>query len=229
MSQHSAISSPIKKRPAGEDVCVNIPLQQGFFGHGGAAIFDERKGAIIMNLFGRTRRGFIAGAVVLMTCMGAVRILPVYGDHPEQTMQRKEREMSSVTLEDVTTFTNEYILRNSKDGLFTYYDKNAKKDLELILDNIHREKLSKTRKNEYFVCVNFTGRDGRTYDLDFFVQGKSKRYFTIDKKGISIHKVNGKECYVWVYHEKKDVWTKKIIETEEKQSAQPAYPKPDYP
>lgn len=189
-----------------------------------------------MNLFRVKMQGLITGAVVLITCMGTA-LLPsrvntshdVFGDHPEQTMKRKEMEKSVVTLEDVAKFAEEYVRKNSKDGLFTYYDKGAKKELELIFDKIHQEKLSQTKKHEYFVCADFKGKDGKAYDLDLFVQGKSKGYFNIDKKSISIHKINGKEYYTWSYHEKKGIWVKKIMETENKQHAQPAYPKPDYP
>lgn len=189
-----------------------------------------------MNLPGGIRHGFITMAAVLMACVETA-LMPsgtntshaVFGDHPEQTMRRKEMEKPAVTLEDVAKFAEEYVQKNSTDGLFRYYDKNTKKELELILDKIHRQKLSKTKKNEYFVCADFTGKDGKAYDLDFFVEGTNKRYFTIDKKRISLHKVHGKELYTWIYHEKKDVWVKKIMETEKKQPEQPAYPKPEYP
>lgn len=176
-----------------------------------------------MNLSRVKMHGFVIGAVVLMTCMGT-ELMPskvntshdVFGDHPEQTMQRKEMEKSVVTLEDVAKFAEEYVRKNSKDGIFKYYDKDTKKELELIFDRIHREKLSQTKKNEYFVCADFKGKDGKAYDLDFFVQGKSRNYFNIDKKGISVHKVNGKEIYTWNFNKKKDLWEKKelIIEKE---------------
>ena len=169
-------------------------------------------------------KGLTAVAVVLMM-YGGIELISLetntlytaFADHPEQTMRLKEKEKSMVTLDDVAKFAEEYVQKNSKDGLFKYYDK------------IHREKLSQTKKNEYFVCADFKGKDGKTYDLDFFVEGKSKSYFNINNKNISIHKVNGKEYYTWTYNEKKDIWVKKIIETEKKQPEKPEYPKPDYP
>ncbi|MDN3514178.1 MAG: hypothetical protein NG747_07240 [Candidatus Brocadia sp.] len=150
----------------------------------------------------------------------------VFGEHPEQKARLKEIEKSIVTLDDVAKYAEEYIQKNSRDGVFKYYDKNAKKELELTLDKIHREKLSKTKKDEYFVCADFKGKDGNTYDLDFFVQGKSKNFLNVDKKSISIHKVNGKENYTWNYNEKKGVWEKKTIKTGKKE---PEHPKPEYP
>ena len=189
-----------------------------------------------MYLFKMLGKGLTAVAVALMM-YGGVELISLetntlytaFADHPEQTMRLKEKEKSMVTLDDVAKFAEEYVQKNSKDGLFKYYDKNTRKELELILDKIHREKLAQTKKNEYFVCVNFKGKDGKTYDLDFFVEGKSKSYFKKKKKNISIHKVNGKEYYTWTYNEKKDIWVKKIIETEKKQPEKPEYPKSDYP
>lgn len=189
-----------------------------------------------MYLFKMPGKGLTAVAVVLMMYGGIVLIsletntlYTAFADHPEQMVRLKEKEKSMVTLEDVAKFAEEYIQKNSKDGLFKCYDKNTRKELELIFDKVHREKLAQTKKNEYFVCANFKGKDGKTYDLDFFVEGKSKSYFNINKKNISIHKVNGKEYYTWTHNEKKDIWVKKIIETEKKQSEKPEYPKPDYP
>lgn len=182
------------------------------------------------------RKGFTALAVLLLSYAG-IKFVPwgsttssvAFGDHPEQMVRLKEKEKSIITLEDVVQFAEEYIQKNSRDGMFKLYDKKTKKELELKLEKVHRERLSPVKKDEYVVCADFQGKDGNTYDLDFFVQGKTKSYFTIDKKDISIHKVNGKEKYTWSYHEKKNVWVKKIMETEKKQPEQTTYPKPDYP
>ena len=150
-------------------------------------------------------------------------------EHPEKKEHPKGKVISNVTLEDVAKFAEEYVQKNSRDGIFKHYDKNTKKELELTLDKVHRERLSQINKDEYFVCADFKGKDGNTYDLDFFVQGKSKSYLNVDKKSISIHKVNGKENYSWNYNEKKGVWQKKTIKTEKEQPEQPEHPKPDYP
>lgn len=147
-------------------------------------------------------------------------------EHPERMEHPKGKEKSAVTMEDVAKFAEDYIQKNSMGGVFKHYDKNTGKELELTLDKVHRERLSQTKKDEYFVCADFKGKDGNTYDLDFFVQGKSKSYLNVDKKSISIHKVNGKEYYTWNYNEKKGTWEKKTVKTEKKQ---PEHPKPDYP
>lgn len=176
------------------------------------------KGEAGMCLFKMPRKGLTVIATVFMMYVGILLITLetdisciASADHPEQVVRRKEQEKSQVTLEDVAKFAEKYIQKNSKDGLFLYYDKHIKKELELIFDKIHREKLSQTKKHEYFVCVDFKGKDGKMYDLDFFVQGKSKNYFNIDKKDISLHKVDGKENYTWKYNKKKGVWEKVAI------------------
>lgn len=147
-------------------------------------------------------------------------------EHPEHP---KGKEKSEVTLEDVAKYAEEYIQKNSRDGVFRHYDKNTKKELELTLDRVHRERLSQTKKDEYFVCADFKGKDGRTYDLDFFVRGKDTSKLKIDKSGIDVHKVDGKENYTWNYDEKKGVWEKMTVKTEKKQPEHPEHPKPDYP
>ncbi|TVM00154.1 MAG: hypothetical protein CV087_15235 [Candidatus Brocadia sp. WS118] len=189
-----------------------------------------------MCLYKILRKGLAAVAAVFMMYVGILVITletniscTASADHPEQMVRLKEKEKSIVTLEDVAKFAEEYIQKNSKEGLFLYYDKHTKKELELIFDKIHREKLSQTKKNEYFVCADFKGKDGKTYDLDFFVQGKSRNYFTIDKKGISLHKVNGKENYTWNYNEKKDVWEKKAIIIEREYPEPTKREHPGYP
>lgn len=182
------------------------------------------------------KKGLTPVVAVLMMYVG-IALIPLEintsyrasADHPEQTVRLKEKEKSMVTLEDVAKFAEEYIQKNSRDGIFKHYDKKAKRELELKLDKVHRERLSQIKKNEYFICADFKGKDGHTYDLDFFVQGKGKSYLNIDKKSIAIHKVNGKENYTWNYNEKKDIWEKKTVKTEKKQPEHPEHPKPDYP
>lgn len=189
-----------------------------------------------MYLFRILKKGLTPAAAVLMMYLGIALIsletttsYTASADHPEQMVRLKEKENSMVTLDDVAKFAEEYIQKNSRDGIFRHYDKKTKKDLELKFDKVHRERLSQIKKDEYFICADFKGRDGHTYDLDFFVQGKSKSYLNIDKKAIAIHKVNGKENYSWNYNEKKGIWEKKTVKTEKKRPEHPEHPKPDYP
>ena len=172
-----------------------------------------------MNIFMMLRKILVAGTVLLFM-LGANTSSVLFAiEHPG----KKVKEKSEVTLEDVAIFAEEYVQKNSEDGVFKHYDKNTEQWLELTLDKVHRERLSRIKKNEYFVCADFKGKDGKMYDIDFFVSGKDKSKLKVDKKSIAVHKVNGKEYYTWNYNEKKDVWEKKAIKAEKKQ---PEHPKP---
>ncbi|MCF6155112.1 MAG: hypothetical protein E3K36_07645 [Candidatus Brocadia sp.] len=169
-----------------------------------------------MNLSMILRKGSIA-IVVLTIMLGFGTSSTLFGrEHPEQMVEEKPR----ITKEDVAKFAEEYVRKNSKEGVFKYLDKNTGKYLELMLDKVHKDKLSPTKTDEYFVCADFKGKDGNRYDLDFFVQGTNKGNLRVDKTSISVHKVNGKENYTWDYNKKKDLWEKKAILIEKE------YPKP---
>jgi len=148
------------------------------------------------------------------------------GEHPGQVIPYTAEEKPRITKEDVAKFAEEYVRKNFKDGVFKYHDKNTGKDLELTLDRVHRERLSPTKTDEYFVCADFKGTDGNRYDLDFFVQGTDKGNLRVDKTSIAVHKVNGKENYTWDYNKKKDLWEKKaiIIEKEYPEPAKREHP-----
>ena len=145
-------------------------------------------------------------------------------EHPEQS----GKEKSAVTLEDVAKFAEEYVKQNSEEGVFKYSDNTTGKLLELTLDKVHRDRLSQTKKDEYFVCADFKGKDGNMYDLDFFVQGGNKDELGIVKEIIAVHKVNGKENYTWKYNKKEDVWEKQPVKGGQEHPEPPKKEHPGY-
>lgn len=150
-----------------------------------------------MNLSMLLRKSLPAAAI-LSIILGLNTVSTLFGgEHPGQMSPRTEEEKPRIIKEDVAKFAEEYVRNNSKDGVFKYHDKNTGKDLELTLDRVHRERLSPTKTDEYFVCADFKGKDGNRYDLDFFVQGTDKGNLRVDKTSISVHKVNGNENYTW--------------------------------
>lgn len=176
-----------------------------------------------MKLSIRQRKGLTA-TVVLSIMLGLNTSGILFGrEHPEQVRPYAAEEKPRITKEDVAKFAEEYVRKNSKEGIFLYHDKNTGKELELTLNKVHRDKLSPTKTDEYFVCADFKGKDGNTYDLDFFVQGTDKGNLRVDKTSIAVHKVNGKENYTWSYNKKTDVWEKKAV-TEPIKSEHPSYP-----
>ncbi len=147
-------------------------------------------------------------------------------EHPEHPTQApKARATSSVTLEDVAAYIERYVKGGSKDGLFLITDKSTKQNLSLKLDKVHRERLAQVGPDMFFVCADFTTAEGNhTYDVDFFVQGKSKDELTVLEKKSSIHKEDGKERYTWAFNAKKGIWEQKPVGTKAKEHSGSEHP-----
>ena len=131
--------------------------------------------------------------------------MAVAGEHPSE---HPAGEQSEVTTETISHAIEKEVKNSAKknDGYFIVEDKEAGKTLYLKLDKIHKERLSAVKKNLYFACVDFTNKDGRTYDIDFFLKdasGKLKVSETI------VHKEEGKPRYNW--EQKGDYWVKKAV------------------
>lgn len=152
-------------------------------------------------------------------------------EHPTKKETKEHpvgEEISGVTLEDVAQFAENYITENSEEGIFKYTDTTTGKLLELTFDKVHRDRLSQTKKDEYFVCVDFKGKDGNTYDLDFFVRGKNKDELEVVQESIAVHKVDGKENYTWKYNKKEGVWEKQTVKGEKEHPEHPQKEHPSY-
>ena len=81
------------------------------------------------------------------------------------------------------------------------------KTLQLKLEKVHDDKLAQVKPDEYFACADFVEKDGTKYDIDIFMQGKTKD--DLKETEVSVHKVNGKERYTWF--EENGVWKKKAV------------------
>lgn len=163
-------------------------------------------------LLSKTQRKISTTAAVLSFMLGLITSCAL--EHPTKKETKEHpagEEKTAVTLEDVAKFAENYIKENSEEGVFKYYDNSTGKMLELTLDKVHRDRLSQTKEDEYFVCADFKGEDGNTYDLDFFVRGENKDELGIVKESIAVHKVNGKENYTWKYNKKEGIWEKQAI------------------
>jgi hypothetical protein len=78
-----------------------------------------------------------------------------------------------------------------------------RKDLALDLVKVHDDRFSNLGGNKYFACVDMKGKDGRMYDIDFFMNVQPDK-LTVTQT--SVHKINGKPLYNW--KEEKGVWKK---------------------
>lgn len=161
--------------------------------------------------FSRSFSHLLSAAAILCWTLRAGPAWGSGGEHPEHPENKKpaEKKQSAVQLEDVARFIEDHVKKGSQDGTFQVQDAEAKKALSLTLDRVHRERLSQVGQDMFFVCCDFKTADGKVYDLDFFVQGKSKESLKVLPKETSIHKENGKERYAWSFDKEKGVWVKR--------------------
>ena len=87
------------------------------------------------------------------------------------------------------------------------YDKDADKPLALVLEKVHKNRLSKVGPSVYFACADFKTPEGKVYDLDVFMNGWDKHHIKVSE--ITVHKESGKERYTW--YEEDGLWKKKPL------------------
>ncbi len=78
-----------------------------------------------------------------------------------------------------------------------------RKDLALDLVKLHDDRFSSLGGDKYFACVDMKGRDGKIYDVDFFMVVQPGKLSVTET---SVHKINGKPLYNW--KEQKGAWKK---------------------
>jgi hypothetical protein len=123
------------------------------------------------------------------------------GEHPKEHPQ-KAAAAAEVTTADISAGIKKHIEAESKkDGKF--HAKYEGQDLALTLVKVHDDRLSSLGEGKHFACVDMKAADGKTYDLDFFMSGKSGSMNVTDT---SVHKVEGKALYDW--KEEGGVWKK---------------------
>ena len=127
------------------------------------------------------------------------------GEHPSE---HPAGEQSAVTTETIAGAIEKHVEESSKKdkGYFIVKDKEENTKLYLKLDRIHRERLSAIEKDRYFACVDFTNRDGKTYDIDFFLKDTWKGLKVTETM---VHKKEGKARYTW--EKNGDFWVKKAV------------------
>lgn len=130
-------------------------------------------------------------------------------EHPEHPKsETAKKETSKVTTAQMAKAITDYVEKDTKlkGGFFLIYDPTISKSLELKLEKVHEDKLSKVSDTLYFACSDFKATGGKMYDLDFYMQ--------LDESGltvseISIHKQDGKPRYNW--SQEKGLWVRKPI------------------
>jgi hypothetical protein len=133
-------------------------------------------------------------------------------EHPSEHPSKEGA--AELTKDELADAIEVYIEDTSakQEGKFTAFDPKTGTTLELTLDKVHRERLSKVGDDLYFACADFKTPQGKVYDLDVFMKGSSKDDLTFTE--FTIHKEEGKERYTW--YEEEGVWLRKGLEEVEK-------------
>lgn len=172
------------------------------------------------------KRIFRSGLGVFVIAMGISLAAPrVFAEHPgsgsehpgsgmehpaERSKASSQSEKKSVTKKDLAQFIGNYVRQKSKkEGYFLVKDEKTGKELKLKLDKVHEDRLACVKKDLYFVCADFTAGKDKTYDLDFWIEGKDRQSLKV--KEITVHKEDGKERYTW--KEEDGLWKKVSLKT----------------
>lgn len=157
------------------------------------------------------RRIFAAASLpLLLITSGLLVAQEKTPEHPKQSEHPTDKKQAGLTKADlgaaIKTWAEREAARN--DGWLKVDDPVQKKTLQLKLEKVHDDRLSQVKPDEYFACADFVEKDGTKYDIDIFMQGKTKD--ELKNTEVSVHKVNGKERYTWF--EENGTWKKKPAE-----------------
>jgi hypothetical protein len=161
---------------------------------------------------------WIRSALMTATAVAFLATVPMAQEHPSEHPKehpehpKASAESEPVTLAMLSQAIKDYVAADAelKGGSFLVYDPVDKKTLQLTLAKVHEDKLATLGDGVYFACADFSSADGKTYDLDIFMQGGEKGLQTSE---IAVHKVDGAARYNW--SEKDGVWSKVAV-TEKK-------------
>ena len=137
----------------------------------------------------------------LIIVIGLVNFL--VAEHP--TEHPTTVKSSKLTISQLAESIEKYIQQDVelKGGFFVFDVKNNE-ILNLTLLKIHKERLSNIGNDTYFACADFQASNGKVYDLDVFMIGKSQDNLVVTE--ITVHKENGVARYRW--KDRRGIWVK---------------------
>ena len=139
-------------------------------------------------------------------CYGILFVaLPFMGEHPEHP-EHPSKKTAPVTIQAVGKAVADFIANDSKlkGGKFMVFDISASEVLQLDLLKIHMDRLTGIGNDTYFACADFQASNGKVYDLDIFMNGKSADELRVTE--IIVHKEESVPRYGW--QEKDGLWIK---------------------
>ena len=141
----------------------------------------------------------------IILIIGLVNFL--VAEHPTEHPSEHPTTVKSLklTISQLAESIEKYIQQDVelKGGFFVFDVKNDEV-LNLTLSKIHKERLSNIGNDTYFACADFQASNGKVYDLDVFMMGKSQDDLVVTE--INVHKESGIARYGW--QENGGVWIK---------------------
>jgi hypothetical protein len=123
---------------------------------------------------------------------------------PQTTKGAPQSTMMQATMSDASDglkrFISGYTAKSADKKFHMPYQR---KDLALDLVKLHDDRFSSLGGDKYFACVDMKGRDGKIYDIDFFMAVQPGK-LTVTQT--SVHKINGTPLYNW--KQEGGVWKK---------------------
>ena len=127
-------------------------------------------------------------------------------EHPEED-EPPQQAVERVTVDQLAEAITEWVAAEAaaNGGYLVIEHPDTGKSLELTLEEVHRERLSRVGEQTYFACADFVGRDGTLYDLDVFMRGPNRP--ALETTEVTLHKVNGEARYGWFQED--GVWKRR--------------------
>jgi hypothetical protein len=114
---------------------------------------------------------------------------------PQTTKGAPQAAMMQASMSEVSDglrrFITSYAAKSADKKFHMPYQR---KDLALDLVKLHDDRFSSLGGDKYFACVDMKGRDGKIYDIDFFMVVQPGKLTVTET---SVHKINGKPLYNW--------------------------------
>jgi hypothetical protein len=159
----------------------------------------------------RLEASLLAAALPLLLAAGPTLLAQEHPEHPKSGASEhpKDGKHAGLTKTDLAVAIKSWAKKDAArhDGWVEIDDPVQKKTLELKLEKVHEDRLSRVGDDVYFACADFVEKDGTKYDIDVFMKGKTKD--DLQSTEVSVHKVNAKERYTWF--EEKGIWKKKPV------------------
>lgn len=148
----------------------------------------------------------------LIAALFFISLQPLAAEHPKEHpagQSSASQVPKPLTKKEMSTAIQSYIEKEAQKngGYYEIYDDLQKKKLYLKLKKIHDDRLSHVGNDIYFFCVDLVDKDGKVYDLDFFMKRGPGSDLNVTE--VTIHKQEGKERYAW--YEEKGIWKKKWL------------------